>query len=285
VHWIRDLGSRNGTFVNGLRVSREVLRRGDLIRLGGTVFRLETDPGEESALPEIHGPLIGASRSLRVTLARAEAAALSDAPVLLQGPTGTGKELLAAAVHRASGRAGPMLAVNCAALPAHLIESELFGHERGAFSGADTSRPGLFRAAHRGTLFLDEIGELPGPVQATLLRVLDTRAVRPVGGVAELAVDARVVAATNRDLRGAVEAGEFRADLYARLAESVVEVAPLVERPSDLAPLWHHLVAELSGGGRIELGAAVFEAMALHRWPFNVRELRQLVRRVLRAAS
>jgi sigma-54 dependent transcriptional regulator, acetoin dehydrogenase operon transcriptional activator AcoR len=281
-HWIKDLGSRNGTFVNGVRVSRATLRRGDLVRLGGTVFRVGPAPAEGAPDDPIAPPFVGASRSLRQTIERATRFAGSDAPVLILGPTGTGKELVAGAIHhRSTRRTGPFVVLNCAALPAHLVESELFGHEKGAFSGADSARLGLFRAARGGTLFLDEVGELPGPIQAKLLRALDVRAIRPLGATAEMVVDTRVVAATNRDLRASVDAGRFRPDLYARLVECVVEVAPLRDRPEDLQPLWRHFVAELGGGVMVELTAAAFEAMALHPWPFNVRELRQLVRHAL----
>src|ERR1043166_5568121 len=197
-YWIRDLGSRNGVHVNGERVAREILACGDLIRVGETVFRFGA---VERAVPELAaaGPaFVGRSASLRRSLAVAVQAAAGNAPVLILGPTGTGKQLVAEAIHRASGRAGPLVSVNCAALPSPLVESELFGHEKGAFSGAETARPGLFRAAQGGTLFLDEVGELAAEIQAKLLRVLDARSLRPVGAVAELPVDVRVVAATNR---------------------------------------------------------------------------------------
>ena len=174
-----------------------------------------------------------------------------------------------------------MVPVNCAALPSHLAESELFGHDKGAYSGADCARPGLFRAAHGGTLFLDEVGELPADIQAKLLRALDTGSIRPVGNAGETRVDVHIVAATNRDLAEEVRAGEFRADLFARLGELVVRVDPLRDRPEDLEPLWRHFMAELGGGAVVEPNGVAFEAMALHAWPLNVRELRQLVRSAL----
>jgi DNA-binding NtrC family response regulator len=279
-HWIRDLGSRNGLHVNGVRVAREQLAAGDLLRVGDTVLRVSSAP-EPPDLGPLEPPVVGASWSLRRSFGRAFQVAASEAPVLILGPTGTGKELVAGAIHRASTRTGPLVAVNCAALPGQLVESELFGHEKGAFSGAESSRPGLFRAAHGGTLFLDEVGELPSDVQAKLLRAIDARSVRPVGAASEAAVDVRIIAATNRDLADDVRRGGFRGDLYARLRELVVQLEPLRERPEDLEPLWRHFVTTLGHGVSVELGAAAFEAMALYPWPFNARELRQLVRSTL----
>jgi len=275
---IRDLGSRNGTYLNGTRIAREILQPGDLLRVGNTVFLFGAAQPDAANPGLIAPPFVGRSRSLQLALDTSSRVAASDAPVLILGPTGTGKELVASWIHRASARAGPFLPVNCAALPSHLVESELFGHEKGAFSGAHQARPGLFRAAQRGTLFLDEVGELPADVQAKFLRVLDNGSIRPVGAAAESPVDARVVAATNRDLAEEVERGRFRADLYARLAECVIRLAPLRERAEDLEPLWRHFVAELGHGAVVEPSSRAFEAMALHSWPFNVRELRQLVR-------
>ncbi len=280
-HWVRDLGSCNGIYLNGIRVTRELLEAGDLLRVGDTMFRVATAEPDGPWPGPLEPPVIGASRSLRASFARARRVAASDTPVLILGPTGTGKELVANAIHRASGRTGPLVAVNCAALPSHLAESELFGHDKGAFSGADVARPGLFRAAQGGTLFLDEVGELADDVQAKLLRAIDSRSVRSVGSAAEAPVNVRIVSATSRDLADEVQRGGFRADLYARLCESVVQLDPLRERPEDLEPLWRHFVAELGAGTSIELGADAFEAMALHAWPFNVRELRQLVRDAL----
>jgi DNA-binding NtrC family response regulator len=289
-YWVRDLGSRNGVFVNGVRIGREILARGDLVRIGDTVFQLAVvepeapEPTTEVMIEAmIRPPFVGRSRSLRRSLELAARVAALDTPVLILGPTGTGKDLIAAAIHRASHRTGPLVPVNCAALPGNLVESELFGHERGAFSGADASRAGLFRTAHAGTLFLDEVGELAPEIQAKLLRVLESRSIRPVGAVAEAPINVRVLAATNRDLVGEVAHGRFRADLYARLSESVVRLDPLRDRPEDLEPLWQHFVAQLGQGASLALGGAVFEAMALHAWPFNVRELRQLVRSALLA--
>jgi DNA-binding NtrC family response regulator len=279
-YFVHDLNSRNGVHVNGARISRERLRPGDVLRIGETVFRLAVVDPAAAALAPLQPPFVGRSASLRRTLELTHRLAPSSTPVLVLGATGTGKDLVAQVLHRHSARPGPMIAVNCAALPGHLVESELFGHEKGAFSGADGARAGLFRAAEGGTLFLDEVGELPIEIQAKLLRALDARAIRSVGAVAERPINVRIVAATNRELTDEVIPGRFRADLYARLSESVIRIDPLRDRPEDLEPLWHHLVAEL-GGCAIELCGDAFEAMALHSWPYNVRELRQLVRTAL----
>lgn len=279
-HWIRDLDSSNGVHVNGVKVSKEPLEPGDVVRVGNTVFRYISAPLVTSP-QRIELPFVGVSRSLRLTLERAARVAPMDAPVLILGPTGTGKELLAQLIHRTSGRTGPIRAVNCAALSSHLAESDLFGHEKGAYTGAESARPGLFRAAQGGTLFLDEVGELPADIQAKVLRALDTGSIRPVGAAAEIRVDVRIIAATNRDLPDQISRGGFRADLFARLGELVVCVDPLRDRPEDIEPLWRHFMTTLGDGAQVEPSGAAFEAMALHSWPRNVRQLRQLVREAL----
>jgi DNA-binding NtrC family response regulator len=280
-HWIRDRESSNGVHVNAAKVSKVLLEPGDIVRLGSTVFRYITAPVDSPPLRRIEPPFVGVSRSLRLTLDRAARVATLDAPVLILGPTGTGKELVAQLIHRTSGRTGPIVGVNCAALSSQLVESELFGHEKGAFSGADSARPGLFRAAHGGTLFLDEVGELPADIQAKLLRALDTGSIRPVGAAAEIRVEVRIIAATNRELPDEIGTGGFRADLFARLGELVVRLDPLRDRPEDLEPLWRHFMAKFGNGVVVEPNGAAFEAMALYTWPLNVRQLRQLVRDVL----
>jgi DNA-binding NtrC family response regulator len=274
-----DLRSSNGTYLNGKRIDRELLNSGDIVRFGDTVAvfsALECAAVGWSAPPE--GVLVGRSPALRRALERAERAAEADVTVLIEGETGTGKELIVQSVHALSGRDGPLRALNCAAIPRDLVESELFGHVKGAFSGAETARAGMFKAAEGGTLFLDEVGELAKEVQAKLLRALESKRVRPVGGTAEVHVDVRVVAATNRALEAGVDSGEFRADLYARLAEWVIRVGPLRERPHDLWPLWEHFVALHGKGAEYEMKGVAFEALAMYHWPYNVRELLRVVR-------
>jgi two-component system response regulator FlrC len=206
----------------------------------------------------------------------ARRAARSDATILVTGPSGAGKEVMARFLHATSGRAeAPFLAVNCAALPETMLEALLFGHARGAFTGALTAAPGLFRAADGGTLFLDEIGELPLALQAKLLRAVETREVLPVGETVPVRVTARLVAATNRDLAQAVEAGAFRADLWWRLCVFPLALAPLSARPGDIVPL----VARLLGGRAAQLSEAMLARLVAHDWPGNVRELANLLAR------
>jgi two-component system response regulator FlrC len=206
----------------------------------------------------------------------ARRAAPSDATILVTGPSGAGKEVMARFLHVESGRAGqPFLAVNCAALPETMLEALLFGHARGAFTGALSAAPGLFRAAGDGTLFLDEIGELPLSLQAKLLRAVEQREVLPVGETAPVPVTARLLAATNRDLSRAVEAGTFRADLWWRLSVFPLELKPLAQRRGDIIPL----AAKLLGGRAAHLSEALLARLVAHDWPGNVRELANLLAR------
>ena len=202
--------------------------------------------------------------------------ARSSATTLVTGESGVGKELVARAVHYHSGRAGkPWVDFNCAALPEQLLESELFGHERGAFSGADAPKPGLFELAHQGTIFLDEVGELDARLQVKLLRVLDGAPYYRLGGVRKVSVDVRVVAATNRDLERAVAQGRFRSDLFHRLSQFTLHVPPLRSRPADIEPLARHFLAEHFPG--LELGPSAVGALRNYSWPGNIRELRNAV--------
>jgi len=256
-HVITDLNSRNGVRVNGVRTTSAPLAHGDVVRIG------------ESVLVVVEGSRIAAAR------ATAERTACSPATVLIQGETGVGKEVIARHIHNLSGRPGPFVAVNCGALPPDLAASELFGHTRGAFSGATAARRGVFQAAERGTLLLDEIGELPLHLQPLLLRALQQRAVRPVGADEEHPVDVRVLAATNVRLEQAVAAGRFRADLHARLAQVTVELPPLRERREEVLELAVHFAAR--AGRRLLLAADAAEALVLWTWPYNVRELENLI--------
>jgi transcriptional regulator with PAS, ATPase and Fis domain len=216
---------------------------------------------------------------MRALQRKVESLRHNESNVLIQGESGTGKELVARAIHAASPRrAGPFAPVDCGALPESIIESELFGHERGAFTGA-LGAPGLFRLAHGGTLFLDEVGEIPLQVQAKLLRALQQREVRPVGGAGAVPVDIRVIAATHRDLAAMVEAGRFRLDLYYRLNVVRLEVAPLRERLDDVALLAGHFLAKHARGTRATVGLEpdALETLVRYAWPGNVRELENVI--------
>ena len=284
--WIlTDAGSKNGTVVNGAAVERAVLQDGDLIELGHTLFwfrdrvplrpdePLDLDVDLAAVLARPPG-LVTLAPTLSRALAQLEQMARSPIPIMLLGESGTGKELLARAIHDLSGRPGPLIAVNCGAIPDTLVESELFGHRRGAFSGANEDRPGLVRSADHGTLFLDEIGDLPLTSQAALLRVLQEREVTPVGASRPIAVNIRVVAATHCDLPAMVEDGRFRQDLYARLTGYTVELPPLRQRRDDLGLLLAALLARHTAPDQlpaIETEAA--RALFTYDWPRNVREL------------
>ena len=231
------------------------------------------------------GDFVTADPATRELLALVDRVAPRDVAVLVTGESGTGKELVARRLHARSARAkAPFVAVNAAALPETLAESELFGAEKGAFTGADQPRAGRFEEASGGTLFLDEVGELPLPLQAKLLRALEERAVRRLGGVRETPVDVRLVAATNRDLASEAEAGSFRRDLYFRLAVVVVHVPPLRERAGDVPLLAGHLAARLSARHGVpvpRLSAEALAALEAHAWPGNVRELRNVLERAV----
>jgi two-component system, NtrC family, response regulator HydG len=217
-----------------------------------------------------------ASEPLRELLSTIERVARSQATVLITGESGSGKELIARAVHHYSLRSHkPWVDLSCAALPEHLIESELFGHERGAYSGADASKPGLFEMASGGTIFLDEIGELDPRMQVKLLRVLDSVGYYRLGGVKKVSVDVRVVAATNQDLEQAVAQGRFRGDLYHRLAQFTLRVPPLRERVADIAPLARHFLAQHDP--RMSLSPSAIALLEVQLWPGNIRELRNIV--------
>lgn len=266
---LTDLGSKNGTFVDGARVETAYLEPGAVIRAGDTLFVYEAVEQPADGGPPLER---GVSLPLLHALHRARALAPLAVPVLIVGPTGAGKERVARLLHAASARGGSLVAVNCATFGAELLASELFGHVAGAFSGARTARDGLFVSAGGGTLFLDEIAEMPLEQQPALLRALQEGRVRPVGADRERAVDVRVVAATHRDLKAAVEAGRFRGDLYARLAGAVVRLPGLAARPADVMPLFR-LFASEGIGPTPTITADAAEALTTWHWPFNVREL------------
>jgi two-component system response regulator GlrR len=286
---VRDLGSTNGTLFSSARV-RELVVRGDAeFQVGRTKLKLSTG-AERAALgvseADSFGRLIGASVAMRAVYTALERAAPTTVPVLITGESGTGKELAAHALHEASPRRGEAFeVVDCGGLPPTLIESELFGHERGAFTGATGDRPGAFERAHGGTLFLDELGELPIEVQPKLLRALGEAEVRRVGGQRARKVDVRVVAATNRDLRREVNAGRFRSDLFYRLAVVQVRMPALRDRLDDLAVLVPSLLDVIRRDRGIDAGETLDEAalaeLTRHDWPGNVRELRNYLEQFL----
>jgi DNA-binding NtrC family response regulator len=285
---LSDLGSTNGTRVGGVRVRQVCLEDGALIDLGSTRlrFRVLAEPFriELADVEQLEG-LVGRSTAMRELFALCARVAPTDATVLLQGETGTGKELVARAIHERSRRKGkPFVVFDCGAVPPTLIESELFGHERGAFTGAVGARAGVFERADGGTLFLDELGELALDLQPKLLRALETGEFTRVGGEAPRRVDVRVVAATHRDLAHMISEGRFRPDLYYRLAVIRIAIPPLRERRDDVPLLAAHFAREVLGdapGGRLPQVAleAVFESLRHHDWPGNVRELRNVVER------
>jgi len=283
--FLEDFGSTNGTLVNGRRVDRSPLLEGDVLELGHTLFMIASSESAaaraRAAAPAGDGAAIpGLSTldpALATRLSRLTRVASATVPIILRGETGTGKELLARAVHALSGRPGPVVAVNCGAIPDGLVESHLFGHRKGAFSGAVRDEPGAVRAADMGTLFLDEIGDLPLGAQTALLRVLQEGEVVPVGQTAAVSVDVRVVSATHRPLESLVEHGSFRRDLYARLAGFVHQVPPLRERRADIGALIADLLAspKVPGGAALRFRPDAGRALLRYDWPLNVRELVQ----------
>jgi DNA-binding NtrC family response regulator len=289
--WVlEDARSTNGSIVNGARVNRAVLREGDVIELGHTIFLLraalpkppgtlpildtEETPATDAALATLHP---GLSREFE-TLARFAGSKLG---ILLLGETGTGKEVTSRAIHRLSGRSGPFVAANCGALPSNLVESLLFGHVRGAFSGAVRDEPGLFRSADGGTLLLDEIGDLPLAAQPALLRVLQESEVVPVGAARPIAIDVRLIAATHRSLDRLAQDQRFRPDLLARLDGYRFSLPNLRERREDMGLLVASVLAAAGADANLAIAPDAVAALVAHRWPFNVRELVQVLNRAL----
>lgn len=291
---LTDRDSKNGTRVNGSRISRATLVDGDLIEIGGVALVFKDDPSERATCSDLDlqsttsAPLALRSASLEFEsrLAPLVKIAPANVSVFIRGETGTGKELTAKAVHQLSGRRGGFVAVNCGAIPRTLIESELFGSKRGAFSGARDDREGLVRRADGGTLFLDEIAELPEESQVALLRVLQEGEVRPVGAAETIQVDVRVVAATHQDLEARVEAGTFRRDLYARLVGYVVTVPPLRARREDIGMLIGTLLERVAiNPAKITFDPSASRALLSYPYPLNIRELEQTLRAAVALAD
>ena len=271
------LGAATVRFANGQRVQGDVaLAPPGIVRCGNSVFRVASFQAAFEPAESV-GPLVGGTS---LSLIRRTLRVVGPTPLslLILGETGTGKEVVARAIHDASGRRGPFVPVNCATLPEQLVESELFGHAKGSFTGAERAHTGLFEAASGGTIFLDEVADLPLAVQPKLLRVLEDGMVRRVGAKEHVQVDVRVVSATNRDLELMRSSGSFRPDLFARLAEVDIRLPALRERREDIPALADYLLRR-SGHGDVRLSAAALEVLLLHDWSLNVRELDAALRR------
>ena len=279
---LTDLESANGTFVDGVSVLDAYLRGGEIVRLGATALRVdhvEDLPAPVPAVADRFGRLLGGSLEMRRIYPLAERLAAAQVPLIIEGETGTGKEVLAEAIHEASPRAaGPYVVFDCTIASPSLIESELFGHERGAFTGAVSVRRGVFEQAHGGTLLIDEIGDLELGLQAKLLRAIERSEIRRVGGDKRIQVDVRVLSATRRDLDREVQEGRFRDDLFHRLAVARVELPPLRRRRGDVAMLAQHFWRALGGEDR-PLPHDLLQRWEACSWPGNVRELRNAVAR------
>jgi DNA-binding NtrC family response regulator len=281
---LRDLDSLNGTFLDEVRIREVVVTTAVTLRLGETRIKMTPLPATVDLPLPVHtrmGGMLGRSAAMRRVFELVEKVAPTEATVLLTGESGTGKEVAARTIHEHSRRAaGPFVVVDCAALPPTLIESELYGHERGAFTGADRARVGAFEAAAGGTLFLDEIGELPLDLQTRLLGVIERREVQPLGSRVSRKIDVRLVAATNRDLRREVNRESFRADLYFRLAVVTIVMPALRERPEDIPLYVEAFMADSrEAGWAFSIDPGTVERLMTRPWPGNVRELRNVLER------
>ena len=282
---LRDLNSRNGVYVGDLRIREVFLKPGTVFKMGHTSIQFQSmqDMVEiELSKRDRFDAIIGGSAAMRQIFAQLEKVAPSDLTVLITGETGTGKEMVARAVHNTSTRKNkPFVVLDCGSIPRELIESTLFGHEKGSFTGAVGQHIGCFEQAQGGTIFLDEIGELDISLQPKLLRVLEQREIKRVGGDRTVKVDVRVLAATNRDLREEVNKGHFREDLYFRLSVVHVELPPMRERREDIAGLANHFLRDIAGrrGMQMAFGPDAIAGMMGHAWPGNVREMRNVVER------
>lgn len=282
IYAIRDLGSTNGTWLGGKSVEHAPVVPGNVLRVGENVgvFVVGDDLSTFPLFSELAPGLFGGP-SMAKALASVRRAATSNLPLVVVGATGTGKELVARAVHHFSGRSGPLLTINCAAVPEQLAEGELFGYRRGAFTGAERANAGYFRAAHRGTLFLDEMPDLSPALQAKLLRVIEDGKVLGLGESSTTTVDVRIVSAAQRPLAELVAQKRLREDLAARLGGLEVQLSPLALRRADIAPLFCQFLQRLSGGRPPVVDARLIEALCLYDWPQNVRELELVTRTLL----
>lgn len=284
-HRLIDKQSKNGTFVNGLRARDVYLSAHSTIKIGETLIEYVPDDTSidlEFSTEKKFGSMLGESAAMRQIFAMLSKVSPSEITVLVEGESGTGKELVAQAIHLNSKRStGPFIVFDCSAVAPSVIESELFGHVKGAFTGAISSRDGAFVQANGGTLFLDELGELPLDLQPKLLRAIEQRAVRPVGGNTPQSVDVRIIAATNRDLAAQVQEGHFRSDLYYRLAVLKITLPALRDRVEDIPLLVEHFLAqnERSSGTRVQVGYDTIRKLQQHGWPGNIRELKNFVDR------
>ncbi|MFO0642134.1 MAG: sigma 54-interacting transcriptional regulator [Polyangiaceae bacterium] len=281
---VRDLSSTNGVFLNGSRTIEGIAQSGDRLRLGDTLLGIEAveasdERGARVSTRTRFGRVVGASPTMRRLFARCDQVAPTDIPVLIEGETGTGKELVAEALHEASARAQkPFVVFDCTTISPQLLESSLFGHERGAFTGAQEARAGVFEVANGGTLLIDEIGDLDIALQAKLLRAVERQEVQRIGGSKWIKVDVRLISATRRDLEAEIQAGRFRDDLYYRLAVARLVVPPLRAREGDVELLSTHLWNKLSGG-TVPFPADFLSRWGTYNWPGNVRELFNAVQR------
>jgi len=286
---LRDVGSTNGTYLNEIRIKEAYLEYGSVIGLGNTRLqfvpleeRVEIPPSEE----DYFGDVFGRSLEMRRIFTMLKKISPSDITVTIEGETGTGKELVARGIHFSSQRArGPFVVIDCGSISKNLMESELFGHEKGAFTGATQTHRGAFEVAHGGTIFIDEIGELGLEMQPKLLRVLEQREVRRVGGNEVFKVDVRVIAATNKDLISEVQKGRFREDLFYRISVVRIHLPSLRERGEDIPLLAQQFARELSGpyggGGDMAVSAEALEILRHYHWPGNVRELKNIITRAM----
>lgn len=283
---LTDLGSTNGTFYKGEKIDKACLQDGGAFTIGRTSISVKRSFAEEKIVPDKTrqiGDMLGASRSMREIFGLIKRIAKSDATVCITGESGTGKELVAREIHMGSARASrPFVAINCGAIPPNIIESELFGHEKGAFTGAAATHRGVFEQADGGTLFLDEIGEMPYELQTRLLRALETGSVRRIGGHRDIPVDVRIITATNQDLKKNVSNGRFREDLFFRLYILPIHIPPLRERKEDIPILARHF-AKMFGfkGDGDPISEKAMQKLLSHTWPGNVRELKNTIQRAV----